>query len=596
MSVDVPVDGLLANYLQGFVWADEDWLEVDGATATYWQARLAQTTTVDVLPDGRTKWRIRTRIVEQVPDGTDSHQLCMALNRYAAGWSFAYDAEERTIDAIAAICALPQWDTFFLRLSEKAKLSAWMSDVVAERIAEAVGGVAAFSHPRAQSGVRESFDATHYYLQTLRGRPEWIMDLTRYQFPSLEDTAETIAGLVGVKPDDVSCESQTMRLPVAPGVTLEAGFAKHEIVGASWRSALSLPCPSMPQAKANYLADITWRLFHDPQTNLLGGWSHDGDTLVFEQWNTMSEARNQEQLGSYHGRQTEVGLWGFTSTLSDALGAMSHEPVDDDAEGQPHSDARERAEHVVAAIAEQARPAVAERRTEDQEPADRRLLWLENRQTLAVAVWFNPIGPTVSSTEVCALPDGTEYLVYFRRHPFAPYHCVLGPLMEGGDDSQLFSDATDLMFGGSLPNVLALWDKPDATAAEVPDVLRDRILEAAGEGGRELAAEAAWIETTMGHPWEFAAVDQTEAEHVKTAAKKAAAAQPPSDGGFAAWWEKVSSFENVVSNFRVLPEAWDGALNSQRAFGNLGHFDVDPLLVTYSKIGLPGPDDDPSDN
>jgi len=595
MTIDLPAERLLANYLHGFLWVDEDWLEIDGASATYWQARLPQTTTVDVLPDGRTKWRIRTRIVEQVPDGTDSHQLCMALNRYSAGWSFVYDAEERTIDAIAAICALPQWDTFFLRLSEKAKLSAWMSDLLAERIADAVGGVAAFSHPQAQSEVRESFDATYYYLQTLRGRPEWILDLTRYQFPSVEDTAETIAGLVGVKPDDVSCESQTMRLPVAPGVSLEAGFAKHEIVGESWRSALSMPCPSMPQAKANYLADVTWRLFHDPQSNLLGGWTYDGDMLVFGQWNTMSEARNQERLGSYT-RHSAADLWGFTSTLSDVLGAMSHEPVDNDAEGQPHSDAPERAEHIVAAIAEQARPAVAERRTEDQEPADRRLLWLEHRQTLAVAVWFNPVGPTVCSTEVCALPNGTEYLVYFRRHPFAPFHCVLGQLTEGGDDSQLLSDATDLLLAGSLPNVLALWNNPDATAAEVPDVLRDRILEAAGEGGRELAAEAAWIETTMGNPWEFAAVDQAEAEHVKTAAKKAAAAQPSSDGGFAAWWEKVSSFDNVVSNFRVLPEAWDGALNTQRAFGNLGHFDVDPLLVTYSKIGMPEPDSDPSDS
>ena len=39
---------------------------------------------------------------------------------------------------------------------------------------------------------------------------------------------------------------------------------------------------------------------------------------------------------------------------------------------------------------------------------------------------------------------------------------------------------------------------------------------------------------------------------------------------------------------QVLPDAWDGSLNTQRAFGNLGNFDVGPLLVTYSDIGMPG--------
>ena len=34
----------------------------------------------------------------------------------------------------------PGWDTFLLRLAEKSKLSAWMADVIAERLAAAVGG------------------------------------------------------------------------------------------------------------------------------------------------------------------------------------------------------------------------------------------------------------------------------------------------------------------------------------------------------------------------------------------------------------------------------------------------------------------------
>ena len=589
MSGDLPAEVLLANHLQGFVWADEEWLKVDGASATYWQARLAQTTTVDVLPDGRTKWRIRTRIVEQVPDGTDSHQLCMALNRYAAGWSFAYDAEERTIDAIAAICAPPEWDTFFLRLSEKAKLSAWMSDVIAERLAEAVGGVPAFSHPGAQSGLRETFDGTHYYLQAIRGRPEWVLDLTRYQYPPVEDTATAIAQLVGVAAEDVSYEGHSMRLPVGPGTHLEAGFTTHEIVGDSWRSALSMSCPGVSHQLAGDLAEITWQLFNDPQTNLLGGWTHGGETLHFQQWNTMSEARNQEQLDSYRGERSEADLWGFTSTLSDVLGAMAQAPLQIDKAGDAGTEAADRATHIAAAIADQARPGVAERPAEGEEPADRRLLWLEHRRTLVVAAWFNPMGPTVCSTEVCALPDGTEYLVHFRRHPLAPFYCVLGPLTEGDDAAQIHSAATDLLIGDSLPNALTLWSNAEATAADVPDVLRSRVLQVAEAGDKDLAGAAAWIELTMGNPWEFAAVDQSEAERVKAVAHSAAA-HPASDHGFEAWWQQVSSFDNIAANFRYLPDAWDGALNTQRACGNLRHFDVDPLLVTYSTMGMPEPD------
>ncbi|WP_059015784.1 hypothetical protein [Mycobacterium sp. M26] len=590
MSIGVAADILLANYLQRFLWADEDWLEIDGASATYWQARLAQTTTVDVLPDGRTKWRIRTRIVEQVPDGKGAQQVCVALNRYAAGWSFAYDPAEQTIDAIAAICALPQWDTFFLRLSEKAKLSAWMSDALAERLAAAVGGVAAYSHPEAQSGCRESFDATYYYLQALRGRPEWVLDLTRYKFPSVDDTAATIAEMVGA-PDAVWADNNQLRIMLDANTTLSAGFDRHPIVGDGWKSSLVLPPRKSSNALTARLADITRALFNDPETNLLGAWTLEADGLTFAQWNTMSEVRNQEQLGSYTGHSA-AELWGYASTLSDVLGGLSQSGLPPESDSDSSSESIDRSNHIVAAIAEQARPAIAEHRTDGEEPADRRLLWLEHRQTLAVAVWFNPMGPTVSSTEICALPDGTEYLVHFRRHPFAPYHCVLGLLAEAGADSQLFSDATDLLVRGSLPNVLALWNNPEATASDVPDVLRDRILEVAAKGGRALAADVAWIKKTMGNPWEFAAVDQTEAEQVKMAA----AAHPASDGGFAAWWETVSSFDNVVSNFRFLPDAWDGALNTQRTLGRLGHFDVDPLLVTYSNIGLPDPKNGQPDN
>jgi hypothetical protein len=595
MAVDIPADRLLANYLQGFLWADEAWLEVDGASATYWLARLPQTTTVDVLPDGRTKWRIRTRIVEQIPDGTGVHQLCVALNRYAAGWSFAYSADERTVDAIAAICAPPEWDTFFLRLSEKAKLSAWMSDVLAERLADAVGGVPAFSHPQAQSGVRESFDATYHYLETLRGRPEWVLDLTRYQFPPVEDTAAEIAEKVGA-PDAVWSDEDELRILLTNNLGLWAGFDRHPVFGDGWQSSLIMPPRQISETVAGQLAAITWALFDDPESNLLGGWILEDAGLTFRQWNGTSEVRNQEQLGSYTGHSS-TELWEFTSTLSDALGALDETALVNDSDAEPDSDAADRAEYIAAAIVERARPAVVEHRIEGEEPADRRLLWLQHRRTLVVAAWFNPMGPTVCSTEVCTLPDGSEYLVHFRRHPLAPFYSVLGPIEPGVDLERIHQEATVLLIGDeSLPNVLKLWENPEAAPTDVPEALRDTVIDVAQRSGRDLIGRAAWISHTMGSPWQFAAVDQSDAKKVAAAASAAASATAEPDQGFANWWKLVSSFENVAANFRFLPDAWDGTLNTQRVYGNLPQFDPGPLLVTYSNIGMPAPDDEPSDD
>ena len=587
MSVETTAEALLAEYLHRYLWPDEDWLEVDEASATYWQARLAQTTTVELSSEGWAKWRIRTRIVEQVDDGADAREVCLMLNRYAAGWSFAYNADDHTVDAIAAAYAPPQWDTFLLRLSETAKLSAWMCDVIAERLAETLGGVPAFSHPADRSGLRGNYDGTYHYLETLRGRPEWLLDLTRYRFDAIEDIASVIAKFVSAPSESVQSEGQQLRIAVGPGLELAAGFHKHPIFGTGWRSSLVIDPRPVTEALADYVSAMTWALFDGPGTNLLGGWAPEAEGLTFQQWNTASEIRNQEQLDSYTGHSA-TDLWGFTSTLSDVMVLLSPRQPPQDGDSDAATDAAGRAEIVIAAISEQARPAVAERPEEGQAPADRRLLWLEHRQTLVVAAWFNPMGPTVTSTEVCALPDGTEYLVHFRRHPFAPHYRVVGALTPEGDDSQLLGEATNLLFGQSLPNVLALWNNPDADASEVPESLSDRIREIAAAGGKDLTAAAAWVERTKGNPWEFAAVDQSEAQRVTAAARDAAAAHPSPDGGFAAWWQQVSGFDNVAANFRFLPDAWDGSLNTQRAFGNLGNFDVGPLLVTYSDIGMPG--------
>jgi hypothetical protein len=580
---------ILRNYLQRYLQADDEWLEIAGSAATYWQARLAQTTTVEGLPDARVKFRVRTRIVEYVADADKAMQLCLALNWHAAGWSFAYDPESRTVDALAATCALPQWDTYLLRLSEKAKLSAWMADVIAERLAVAVGGVPAFSHPKSQSAVRSEFDANYHYAQAMRRRPEWVTDPTFYEYLPMQDVAQHIAKMVGAAESSVESNAVEFRFPLDDDrrdepVMLVGAFGRHPIVGDSYRSALVLSGAPSAAASAE-VSRMTWGLFNDPQASLLGGWSYHDGRLAFTQWNTMSEVRRQERLESWDGRG--VGeLWGFTCTLIDPLNALSRVGLTRRNESELPAELEGQAERVVAAITEQARAAVEiglNQLGNGEETSDARLLWLERSRVIAMAVWFNPLEPMATTLEVCRLSDDIEYLVVYRRHPFRPQYRIVGVVEPG---MEITEDAASFFLPSPLPNALALWSNPKATADEVPEQLRRRVIDVAATAEQDLIAEAALVASTMGHPWELTTRGSVVADAVRTAAKESAAKDPQAVDPFAQWWDVVSQYENVTTNFNCLPDAWDGALESQRAYGEYDQFNVGPLVISYEAGGL----------
>lgn len=201
----------LEMYFRNGLRGDMDWVEVADGSFTYWQARLAQTTSVAVVSEfGDTKWRIRTRIVDDVKDPEIAKEACLALNRYAAGWSFAYNESDRAIEALAAIYApiVPFPTESLNRISEVAWLSSWMSDVIAERLAQSVEGKPAFSHPASQDSVRTDFDAYYYYAQTLRARPEWIVDRTSDQFSSPAQIGEQLVTLLEVEADQLSVDEE----------------------------------------------------------------------------------------------------------------------------------------------------------------------------------------------------------------------------------------------------------------------------------------------------------------------------------------------------------------------------------------------------
>ena len=575
---------LLQDYLDRYMGTDSDWLELHGNSATYWQARLPQSTTVSLLPDGRAKWRVRTTIVEQISDPVGAQELCLALNWYAIGWSFAYDAERRTFDALTAICARPEWDTFLLRLAEKSKLSAWMADVIAERLGVAVGGVPAFSHPQRQAALRDVFDPNYSYAEAVRRRPEWLMDPTWYPYTPIEDAASYIGKMIGVSESDIEVGDTEFRFPVdtrnpQDPVWLMAGLSPNRLMGESFHSALALGGAPSAKAPAEVSA-MTWGLFNDPQAALLGGWSYHDDDLKFFQWNTMSEVRQQERLDSWDGRG--VGdLWGFTSTLIDPLNALTRVGLTRCQESELAAGLQAKAAHVMAAITEQARPAVeiGLNRPAGEFRSDARLLWLERSRIIAIAVWFNPREPMVTSLEVCTLTDKTEFLICFKRHPLKPRYCIFGKISD---------EAVRAFIPSDLPNALALFSNPEATPEEVPPSLRRRVLDVAAASGQDLVAEAGWIAETMGHPWELETRGSVVAAAVRNAAMELAANDPESEDPFAKWWREVSRYGNVMLNFNCLPNAWDGAINSQRAYGGLDAFDIGPLVITYAKAGLEG--------
>ena len=581
----------LEHYAQAYLWADEDWLELGDQTLTYWQARLAQTTTIDVLPDGRAKWRVQTRIVNDVAEPDIATQVCFALNAYTAGWSFVYDGESRSIDAILAMCVPLEFDTWQLRLSEAAKLSAWMSDVIAERLADVVAGAPAFTHPANQPAVRETFDGTHYYLETLRGRPERVFDLTRRLYPPLPQVATAFAEMSGADADAVDVGDDGISLAVgAIGAELLASFAKHPFFGECWFTAVRFPI-AMSDATAQLASTMAWHLYANEDSSLLGGWAaYDGD-FVYAQWSTTSELRNQEQLPSNRGRSSAevhgVGdLWGLSSAVNDAI----HVTLDSNTSGVERGDrllleATRSAHKVLASISDVARPALSRIPTERGERVDRRLLWMERQHVLAVAVWFNPMGPSVSTLEVCSLGEkDDDYLLYFLRHPLAPDYRVLSTIRTGVDFTSAAQEGVKMLDGGSLPHVLMIFDAPLTISLRLHDLIRDQIVEMCRRTGADLSARTRELADASGDPWALAPHREVP-DPTSAATPESQPSQADPASVYDQWLAQASDPANAAAIFAQLPDAWDGALNFQLSGGDLRWFDVGPLPIRYSSIG-----------
>ncbi|PND57506.1 hypothetical protein CRM90_10870 [Mycobacterium sp. ENV421] len=591
MSPEATDQAWLEDYAHNYLWVDDEWMEVGDRTFTYWQARLAQTTTIKILPDGRAKWCVRTRIVNDVAGVDAATRLCFALNSYAAGWSFAYDRESRSIDAIIAMCVPLEFDTWQLRLSETAKLSGWMSDVIAGRLAAAASGVPAYTYPAHQSSVRGTLDGSYYYLETLRGRPENVFDTTRRLYPGLEQVAAEFGRMIGVANEQVVADDAGIHIAIEDtGADLHAWFAEHPIFGNCWHTAVRFSTVLSGETAAQVSA-MAWHLFADDESTLLGAWHADDGDLVFAQWSTTSELRHQESLPSNRGRSSaevhSVGdLWGLTSAVNGAihltlaavqLVAQSTQQIDE---------AARTAATVIASISDVARSALAVTPAERGEPTDRRLLWLERKYVLAIAAWFNPIGPSVCTLEVCSLPDrDEEYLLYFLRHPYLPDYRVLGVITPGDDSVSATKEGIEMFFHtGSLPHTLVFFDARHAISSELPHMFRDQIIRVSREHGIDLSENAKKLKDAAGNPWALAPHGELP-DATRPPTDQSPASEGDPEAAVDQWWAEASKPDNFFGIFAQLPDAWDGALNFQLSAGDIRSFDAGPLLIRYSSIG-----------
>jgi hypothetical protein len=591
----------LEMYFRNGLRGDADWVEVGDGSFTYWQARLPQTTSTQVVSSfGDVKWRVRTRIVEDVGEPALAKEACLALNAYTAGWSFAYDDSDRSVNAILAVFApiAPFPTDPMTRLAEAARLSAWMSDVIAERLAETVKGRTAFSHPAHQHALRTDFDGAYFYPETLRGRPEWVLDRTSDQFPTPEKTGNELAANLGVESGWLTVDQDRfieVKLTESGDCRLSAYFTPHPILGECWRTYMS-----MPGVVAEYVVKathaMTWKLFNDEESTLMGGWTYLGHTLAFEQWTTTSELRQLEKFAAFRGH-TGSELTDRAMSLIDAMNATQGQDWDEfHTEGGLTEDERKSlGDSLIGAIGEQAAPLPDGASPNDVPNADRRLLWLERRPVLAVAAWFNPLGPTVATLEVCGRSGADDdYLVYFMRHPTQPDYRVIGPVRTNSKLEAAFAEGVGLLLeSASLPTTLILW-APDELESSLAPILYDRVLEVSQAHDVDLVSKANKIASCMGRPWELAPGAQPPGLKTKYSREECgiddleAEALPLNtdqiDPGFTAWWSQVAKPENYVAHFCELPDAWDASLNLLIQSGGVQYVDPGPFILTYSSL------------
>lgn len=338
---------------------------------------------------------------------------------------------------------------------------------------------------------------------------------------------------------------------------------------------MELLVPRLPTEHAAELAnDMAWLQFGHESTSLLGGWTLTEQGLAFRVFASCSELRRYERLASFVGHSAR-DLWLVSSSATSALMAADAMDLSEFA-GLPVVPPREGL--VAEALAKVASLAGDLEEAHDNESvADRRLLWLQLNARLLTAAWFNPMGPTCSTIEIGIDAWGRAYLVHLMRHPFVPRYEVIVEVTDVDSVLAALPEALSRMFSAS-PTILDFDGCPEEFLEHVVALVKP-ILRRVEPG--DFGERAAQLEGVKGNLWLYvspgdAASQFNDYSHLSD------------DEKFDLWWQQATNEDNIIATFMQLPDAWDGAINiqMQSGGGRSGVFDMEPLTVTYSSIGL----------
>lgn len=590
MGEVVDIRTLAENFCAGYLWPDPEWVEFRDDGFSYWHGRLEQRFTIEFVEDEVCAWRMDMPLLGSVADPNAAAAAALTLNQFAAGWSFWVDPTDNSMHALAAMTAPLAWNRWTIRFSEIAKLAAWFCEAAVEPLARHLNGIPLFSHPQDKHAPREVPDAVNYYPTAQRERSEWVLDPITGFFPPMEE----IAGSFGerMEAEEVEADDSTLRI-VQPGESDEdsvweliAGFSEHRLLGVGWRCELVLPqIPAEAVPTAALMA--TKALWDAPGASLLGAWVDDEGVLVYRQWCMSSELRNHGRTEPFDG--TDDLLWSLTSPAADAAawGMALPEEADWPRITLDPQSADDLLAEVFAGLVAGSHPAFAATRPADSQ-ADRSLLWLDRSAVLLLCGWFNPVGPTLATLEIATSPlADQEQLLIYVRHPMLPEYRVVADVSSPEDVAGAMEDAVASMITTAAPNVVTVSGCPPDLQRAVVAALRAALDRLGKEHSVSLVEEREKVLSNLGDPWAFAGEERPEDDPPREVPP------PSSDDEFTAWLDAVTDPENVISNMIQFGRAWDGSLNYLRSTGNLdrSNFDIGPMLLVYSDLGLVNRDD-----